>query len=177
MLCSAGRGSNGTAGNAARHKAKARVHAHRARTQATTATAKTHFALDHRSAVWSPFRTGGALQAPTGETDADRQEETGDSAATAHCLLLLLAHGRLQNSRLNSAASAFRARCYKIESKPQRLAVEDMNDEKRQRRLSTLSVRVHADFVDFSRLAMNVDSTKGAGPLMHDGKCHSVARP
>ena len=50
---------------------------------------KAHFALDHRSAVWSPFRTGGALQAPPEETDADRQEETKDSAAmpTAHCRL------------------------------------------------------------------------------------------
>ena len=89
-----------------------------------------HFALDHRSVVWSPFRTGGALQAPTEETDADRQEETGDSAATAHY--------RLQNSRLNSAISDFRARCCKIESKLERLMDENMNDGKRERRLWAL---------------------------------------
>ena len=99
---------------------------------------KAHFALDHRSAVWSPFRTGGALQAPTEETDADRQEETGDSAATAHCWL----QNSVQNSRLNrrlrrlnSAISDFRARGCKIESKLQRLTDGDMNDEKQERRL------------------------------------------
>ena len=60
-----------------------------------------HFALNHRAAVWSPFRTGGALRAPTEETKAGRQEEKDeDRAAMAHC--------RLQNSRLNSAISDFR---------------------------------------------------------------------
>ena len=71
--------------------------------------------------------------------EADRQEEKDqlqDRAVTAH-------------RQLNSAILGFKARCGKIESKLQRLADEDMNDEKRQRRLSTLSVRVHAVFVDF----------------------------
>ena len=109
---------------------------------------KAHFALDHRSAAWSPFRTGGALQAPTEETDADRQEETWDSAATAHCrLLLLLAHCRL-HSGLNSAISDSRARCCKIESKLERLAGNAMTDEKQERRIWALYARVHADFAD-----------------------------
>ena len=154
MLCSAGRGSDGTAGNAARHKAEASVHAHRARAQATTATAKSAHRAGSQvcGVVVFPhrWRTSGADRGDRRRTYADLLKETGDSAcaATAYCRLLL-AHWRLQNSRLNSAITDFRARCSKIESKRQRLAVEDMNDEKWQRRLSTLSVRVYADFVDF----------------------------
>ena len=76
-----------------------------------------HFALNHRAAVWSPFRTGGALRAPTEETKADRREDKdGDRAATAH--------GLLRNSRVNSAIPDFKVECDKIESKLRRLVLE-----------------------------------------------------
>ena len=116
-------------------------------------------ALDHRTAVWSPFRKGSSLRAPTNETaadigamphvhkfvselvdkwaEADRQEEKDqDRAVTAH-------------RQLNSAILGFKARCGKIEYKLERLAGEDMTDEKRERRLGALYARVHADFADF----------------------------
>ena len=109
---------------------------------------KAHFTMDHRSAVWSPSRTGGALQVPTEETDADRQEETGDSV---DCRLQNFVQNSLNRRlrRLNSATSDFRARSCKIESKLERLTDENMNDEKRERRLWALRARVHADFADF----------------------------
>ena len=116
-------------------------------------------ALDHRTAVWSPFRKGSSLRAPADETaadigamphvqkfvselvdkwaEADRQEERDqDRAVTAH-------------RQLNSAILGFKARCGKIESKLERLAGEDMTDEKQERRLWALYVHVHADFADF----------------------------
>ena len=77
---------------------------------------KAHFVLDHRATVctWSPFRTGGALRAPTEETKAGRQEEKDeDRAATARCLL--------QNLMLNSAILDFEARSSKIKSKLSKL--------------------------------------------------------
>ena len=71
---------------------------------------KARFALDHRVAVRSPFRTGGALRAPTEETKAGRQEEKGeDRASTALC--------PLQNFMLNSAILDFEARFSNIKSK------------------------------------------------------------
>ena len=78
---------------------------------------KAHFALDHRAAVWSPFRTGGALRAPTEETKAGRQEEKDeDRAAMARC--------RLQNTNLFSTILDFEVRCSKIKSKLSRLVYE-----------------------------------------------------
>ena len=64
--------------------------------------------------MWSPFRTGGALRAPTEETKAGRQDENDeDRAAMARC--------RLQNFNFNSAILDFEVRCSKIESKLSRV--------------------------------------------------------
>ena len=103
-----------------------------------------HFALNHRDAVWSPFRTGGALRAPAEKTKADRQEDNdGDRAATAH--------GQLQNSRVNSAIPDFKVECDKIESKLRRLVLEynDMSDRKREKKLDSLHWRAVCAFTQF----------------------------
>ena len=103
-----------------------------------------HFALNHRAAVGSPFRTGGALRAPTEETKADRREDKdGDRAATAH--------GLLRNLRVNSAIPDFKVECDKIESKLRRLVLEynDMSDRKREKKLNSLHWRAVCAFTPF----------------------------
>ena len=105
---------------------------------------KAHFALDHRAAVWSPFRTGGALRAPTEETKAGRQEEKDeDRAAMARC--------RLQNTNLFSTILDFEVRCSKIKSKLSRLVYEydGMSDRRREKALSSLHQRVIGYFTEF----------------------------
>ena len=117
-------------------------------------------ALDHRTAVWSPFRKGSSLRAPAGETaagigamphartwvsglvgkwaEADRQEQRDrDREVMAH-------------RQLNAAILGSKARCCNIESKLRRLVVEnDMEDKKRKKHLRALYVRLNSDFVDF----------------------------
>ena len=103
-----------------------------------------HIALDHRAAVWSPFRTGGALRALTEEANADRREDKdGDRAATAH--------GLLQNINVYSAILDFEIRCAKIKSKLSILVYEyeDMSDRRREKALSSLHQRVIRYFTEF----------------------------
>ena len=128
----------------ARHKAKARVHAHRARTRETTDISQSALRTGPQACGVISFphrwRTSVANRSLE-ETDADRQEETKDGASTAHF--------RLQNSRPNSAISGFRAGRCKIEYKRRRLNDEDTNDKKRERHLCSLYARVHSDFFGF----------------------------
>ena len=103
-----------------------------------------HIALDHRAAVRSPFRTGGALRALTEEANADRREDKdGDRAATAH--------GLLQNINVYSAILDFEIRCAKIKSKLSILVYEyeDMSDRRREKALSSLHQRVIRYFTEF----------------------------